>query len=135
MPGPVPLEVVAVACDMELEWAVLETAESLPALAGAVRWSWSEMERTVVVVDLRNLHGSTAGLDSLPGVSSRGPVARVSAIGQSLVRWSEKSQEALRVLDPDWILHWSAIGDGLSVLVPRLHGHESQKRLHDLLIS
>ena len=133
-PGPVSFEVLAVACDLELEWAYVDSAESLTALTGAIRWSWMDSGRTVIVVDMRNLHGATDGLDSLSGIRSRGPVGCVSVVGEILVRQSEQTLKALDVIEDDWILHWSAIGDGLSVLVPREHAYEVQRRLHDLLI-
>ena len=134
VPGPVSQEVVGIAWDGQLELVEIESDQALADLEGAVRWSWSEDDRMIAVVDLRNLHDFEGGLENHPGLRSRGRVARVSAVGQSMVTDPSKTAAALALLAGVSIIRWSAVGDGLSLLLPREVSSEALRTLHRHLI-
>jgi aspartate kinase len=134
VPGEVDDHAVAIACDAELELVEIGAADSLDILAGSLRWSWSDADKTMAVVDLRNLHDLDGGLSRLSGVVSHGLVARVSVIGKDMVVDPSRTRSALQALESDWIIAWVATGDGLSILTSREHADECQRRLHRRLI-
>ena len=135
VPGPVAEQIVGIAADTELEWVEF-IHHSLPSsLSGALRWSWEDSGTVVGVVDLRNLHDFPDGLGHIAGLKSRGRVARVSAIGQSVVNDPRLCAKALAIIDSEWVLHWTAVGAGLSLLVPLQAAGECQRRLHQSLIT
>jgi aspartokinase len=134
IPGPVAHEVIGVAADTELELVEIESAQALSDLEGAVRWSWSEEDKMIAVVDLRNLHDFEGGLENHPGLRSRGRVARVSAVGQSLVTDPSKTAAIIELLAGVSIIRWTAVGDGLSLLLPLDVSSEVLRVLHRHLI-
>ena len=135
VPGTVAEEVVGVAADTQLEWVEFLHDSPPSCLSGALRWLWSDSGSMFGLVDLRNLHDLAQGLVHLEGIKSCGRVARVSAIGQALVSDPALCKKALAVLDAEWILHWTAVGAGLSILVPLSVADECQRRLHECLIT
>lgn len=132
-PGPAPEEVVAVAADDQLLWLSLDPAVELGALPPAIQSWWSMAGETQVLVDLRNLHGT---LSWPAGVTDRGRVATVSAVGRQLVvdpRVAARARAAVAEVAP--ILGWWAAGETWTAVIPRERAGVAQQALHKALVS
>ena len=132
-PGPAPEEVVAVAADDQLLWLSLDPAVELGALPPAIQSWWSMAGETQVLVDLRNLHGA---LSWPAGVTDRGRVATVCAVGRQLVvdpRVAARARAAVAEVAP--ILGWWAAGETWTAVIPRERAGVAQQALHKALVS